>query len=75
MNDVIDIPENKIGVVTTKEGMPLPTGEIAGGEIDGHNVGRWRRRQPPVALDRAITFAPSGKVVVSAWPVYEREEL
>jgi uncharacterized membrane protein YqiK len=38
LEDVIDIPENKIGVVTTKEGTPLPTGEIAGGEIDGHNM-------------------------------------
>ena len=38
LDDVLDIPENKIGVVTTKEGTPLPTGEIAGGEIDGHNM-------------------------------------
>lgn len=38
LDDVIDIPENKIGVVTTKEGTPLPTGEIAGGEIGGHNM-------------------------------------
>jgi len=36
--DVVDIPENQIGVVTTKEGAPLPTGEIAGGEISGHNM-------------------------------------
>jgi len=36
--DVTDIPENKIGIVTTKEGAPLPTGEIAGGEIAGHNM-------------------------------------
>jgi len=38
LEDVIDIPENKIGVVTTKEGTPLPTGEIAGGEISDHNM-------------------------------------
>jgi uncharacterized membrane protein YqiK len=38
LQDVMDIPENKIGVVTTKEGAPLPTGEIAGGEVDGHNM-------------------------------------
>lgn len=38
LEDVIDIPENKIGVVTAKEGAPLPTGEIAGGEIAGHNM-------------------------------------
>jgi len=36
--DVIDIPENKIGIVTTKEGKALPTGEIAGGEIPDHNM-------------------------------------
>jgi uncharacterized membrane protein YqiK len=36
--EVTDIPENKIGVVTVKEGTPLPTGEIAGGEIAGHNM-------------------------------------
>ena len=36
--DVVDIPENKIGIVTTKEGTSLPTGEIAGGEVPGHNM-------------------------------------
>ena len=36
--DVVDIPENKIGIVTVKEGAPLPTGEIAGGEVAGHNM-------------------------------------
>ena len=36
--DVVDIPENKIGIVTTKEGRSLPTGEIAGGEVPGHNM-------------------------------------
>ena len=38
LENVVDIPENKIGVVTTKEGAPLPTGEIAGSEIPGHNM-------------------------------------
>ncbi|MEX8518631.1 MAG: SPFH domain-containing protein [Leptothrix sp. (in: b-proteobacteria)] len=36
--DVVDIPENKIGVATTKEGAPLATGEIAGGEVAGHDM-------------------------------------
>lgn len=36
--DVLDIPENRIGIVTTKEGASLPTGEIAGREISGHNM-------------------------------------
>jgi uncharacterized membrane protein YqiK len=35
---VVDIPENKIGIVTTKEGQSLPTGEIAGGEVAEHNM-------------------------------------
>jgi uncharacterized membrane protein YqiK len=35
---VAEVPDNKIGIVTTKEGAPLPNGEIAGGEIVGHNL-------------------------------------
>jgi uncharacterized membrane protein YqiK len=38
LEHVVDIPETKIGVVTTKEGQPLPTGDIAGGEVAGHNM-------------------------------------
>jgi uncharacterized membrane protein YqiK len=34
---VIEIPDNMVGIVTTKEGAPLRTGEIAGKEIEGHN--------------------------------------
>ena len=36
--DCTEIPDNKIGVVTTKDGEPLPTGEIAGKEIPAHNM-------------------------------------
>lgn len=36
--DVIDIPDNKVGIVTTKEGKPLATGEIAGSQVEGHNM-------------------------------------
>ncbi len=36
--DVVDIPENKLGIITTKEGKSLPTGEIAGGEVPNHNM-------------------------------------
>lgn len=32
-----EIQENKVGVVTTLEGLPLPTGEIAGHHVAGHN--------------------------------------
>lgn len=34
---VLDIPDNMVGIVTTKEGTPLRTGEIAGKEISAHN--------------------------------------
>jgi len=34
---VLEIKDNKVGVVTTKEGRGLPTGEIAGIKVDGHN--------------------------------------
>ena len=33
-----EIKDNKVGVVTTKEGTPLDTGDIAGPEISGHNM-------------------------------------
>lgn len=36
--DVVDIPDNMVGIVTTREGAPLPTGEIAGKEIINHNM-------------------------------------
>lgn len=34
---VLDVPDNKLGIVTTREGAPLATGEIAGAEVPGHN--------------------------------------
>jgi len=36
--DAVDIPDNKVGVVTTREGFSLPAGEIAGPVIGGHNM-------------------------------------
>jgi uncharacterized membrane protein YqiK len=36
--EVLEIADNMVGVVTTKDGMPLATGEIAGKEIPGHNM-------------------------------------
>lgn len=36
--NMLEIPDNMVGVVTTKDGAPLPTGAIAGGEIAGHNM-------------------------------------
>jgi uncharacterized membrane protein YqiK len=35
---VVDIPDNMVGVVTTKEGAALPSGEIAGKEVLKHNL-------------------------------------
>lgn len=38
MSEVLDIPDNKVGIVTTREGMALSSGEIAGPVIEGHNM-------------------------------------
>ena len=35
---VTEIQDNMVGIVTTKEGKSLPTGDIAGHEIAGHNL-------------------------------------
>ena len=35
---VVQVEDNTIGVVTTQDGKPLPTGEIAGKEIPAHNM-------------------------------------
>ncbi len=35
---VTEIEDNMVGIVTTREGQPLATGEIAGKEIEGHNL-------------------------------------
>jgi uncharacterized membrane protein YqiK len=34
---VLDIPDNMLGIVTTKEGRPLAAGEIASRPVPGHN--------------------------------------
>ncbi len=36
--EVLEIADNMVGVVTTKDGKPLATGEIAGKEVAGHNM-------------------------------------
>jgi uncharacterized membrane protein YqiK len=36
--DVLEIADNMVGIVTTKEGRSLETGEIAGLEVPGHNL-------------------------------------
>ena len=37
MTDMVTIPDNAVGVVTTMEGKPLEEGQIAGKIIEGHN--------------------------------------
>ena len=36
--EVLEIPDNQVGIVTTKDGAPLATGEIAGKETPDHNM-------------------------------------
>jgi len=36
--NAIDIPDNKVGIVTTREGCALAKGEIAGLTVEGHNL-------------------------------------
>ena len=38
LEPVTEIEDNMVGIVTTKEGRPLATGDIAGKEIQGHNM-------------------------------------
>lgn len=37
MENMLEIPDGMVGIVTTKEGQPLPAGDIAGKAIEGHN--------------------------------------
>jgi uncharacterized membrane protein YqiK len=37
MANVTDVPDNMVGVVTTKEGKPLGKDEIAGAQVEGHD--------------------------------------
>jgi len=36
--DAVDLPENKVGIVTTREGASLAAGEIAGPTIEAHSM-------------------------------------
>ena len=38
VSSVLEIPDNMVGIVTTKDGKALATGEIAGKETAGHNM-------------------------------------
>ncbi len=55
-----EVPSSKVGVVTTKDGLQLPSGDVAGKEIQGHNSfqnaqafmdeGGYRGRQEQVIM-------------------------
>src|SRR5579863_8979969 len=36
--EAVDIPDNKVGIITTREGAALPAGEIAGPTVPGHDM-------------------------------------
>jgi len=36
--EILEIPDNAVGIITTQEGIPLLTGDIAGKEVPGHNL-------------------------------------
>jgi uncharacterized membrane protein YqiK len=38
LTEALVVPENKVCIITTFEGQPLPSGEIAGKEVQGHNL-------------------------------------
>ncbi len=62
------IPPNKLAIITTLDGKPLPKDEIAGGPVEGHNnyqdfdkfvfSGGWRGLQQQVLLAGAWNLNP-----------------
>jgi len=70
---VLEIPENRVGIVTTKEGRSLPAGEIAGRTVEGHrsfqdaeafvSVGGFKGLQEQVLLAGRYFLNPAFAVV------------
>jgi uncharacterized membrane protein YqiK len=58
---VVDIPDNKVGVVTTREGAPLAKGEIAGLTVEGHNL----FQDPQTFIDHQGTKGLQEQVLLS----------
>jgi uncharacterized membrane protein YqiK len=59
--NAIDIPDNKVGVVTTREGCALAKGEIAGLTVEGHNM----FRSPQAFIDNYGTKGLQEQVLLS----------
>jgi uncharacterized membrane protein YqiK len=58
---VLDVPDNKVGIVTTREGASLKTGEIAGAEVPGHNL----FQDPQAFVDRGGTKGLQEQVLLA----------
>ena len=66
---ILEIESGKVGIVTVKDGVPLPTGEIAGREVEGHNsfqdaqafidAGGFKGRQEQVIMAGKYFVNPS----------------
>lgn len=61
MAAVQDVPDNKVGIVTTREGASLKTGEIAGPEVAGHNL----FQDPQAFVDNAGTKGLQEQVLLA----------
>lgn len=61
MANVQDVPDNKVGIVTTREGASLKTGEIAGPEVTGHNL----FQDPQAFVDNAGTKGLQEQVLLA----------
>jgi uncharacterized membrane protein YqiK len=59
--NAIDIPDNKVGVVTTREGCALAKGEIAGLTVEGHNM----FQSPQAFIDNRGTKGLQEQVLLS----------
>ena len=70
MEEVLEIADNMVGIVTTKDGKPLATGEIAGKEIAGHTIctGMPRPSSPTAATRacRSRSFSPAATISIRA---------
>jgi len=77
VTDQIAISENRVGIITTLDGDPLPSGQIAGRHVDGHNnfqdidtflgQGGNRGLQPQVIL--------AGSYYINPWAVQIEERV